>query len=410
MSGFLSHLRIVEGSAFVAAPLAGLTFAQAGAEVIRFDLPGGGLDYRRMPRDPQTGQSFFWAGLNKGKKSIVVDFRKPEGAELVKALATAPGEGGGLLLTNFAGLPWLSHDVLAGRRPDMITLEIAGNFDGGSEVDYTVNASMGLPAVTGSGGPDAPVNHVLPAWDLTCGLQAAFALLSAHVDRLRTGRGRHMTLALSDMALALVSHLGMLGEAEKKVVRRASGNDLFGGFGRDFPTAEGRRIMIVALTLKQWKALQRATGLETEIAALAASLGEDLDDEERRYRHREAIAGLVGPWCAGRTLARIAEAFDAAGVCWGPYRTFSQLLDEDRRASDANPLWSMVGHPGLGPLRTAGSPVAVAGDPRMPTGAAPLLGQHTEEVLSSVLGLPSHAIAVLVDRGIVSPPARGNTE
>lgn len=403
MTGFLSHLRVVEGSAFVAAPLAGLTLAQAGAEVIRFDLPGGGLDYRRMPRDPQSGRSFFWAGLNKGKKSVAIDFRKPEGAELVQALATAPGDGGGLLLTNFAGLPWLAYETLSRRRPDMVALEIAGNFDGGSEVDYTVNAAIGLPSVTGAGGPAAPVNHVLPAWDLTCGLQAAFALLSAYVDRLRTGKGRHMTLALSDMGLAVVSHLGMLGEAEKGVARRACGNDLFGGFGRDFATADGRRIMIVALTLKQWKALQKATGLEAAVAALASGLGENLDDEECRYRHRAAIAGLVGPWCAHRSLAAIASAFDAAGVCWGPYQTFRQLLDEDRRASDANPLWSPVEHPGLGLLRTAGSPVAVEGAVRLAAGRAPVLGEHTEEVLCGVLGLPGHAVAGLVDRAVVAP-------
>lgn len=403
MTGFLSHLRVVEGSAFVAAPLAGLTLAQAGAEVIRFDLPGGGLDYRRMPRDPQTGHSFFWDGLNKGKKSVVVDFRKPEGAEIVQALATAPGEGGGLLLTNFAGLPWLSHERLSQRRHDMITLEIAGNFDGGSEVDYTVNAAMGLPAVTGTEGAEVPVNHVLPAWDLTCGLQAAFALLSAYVDRLRTGKGRHMTLALSDVALAIVSHLGMLGEAEKGLVRRASGNDLFGGFGRDFPTADGRRIMIVALTLKQWKTLQKATGLETDIAALATGLGENLDDEECRYRHREPIATLVAAWCAHRTLPDIAGIFDAAGVCWGPYQTFQQLLNEDRRASDANPLWSHVAHAGVGTLRTAGSPVSISDAGREAAAGAPFLGEHTEEVLSGLLGLPGRAIADLVDRGVVAP-------
>lgn len=406
MTGFLSHLRVVEGSAFVAAPLAGLTLAQAGAEVIRFDLPGGGLDYRRMPRDPQTGSSFFWAGLNKGKKSVAIDFRKPEGAELIQALATAPGEEGGLLLTNFAGLPWLSYETLSRRRSDMVALEIVGNFDGGNEVDYTVNAALGLPCVTGPGGPAVPVNHVLPAWDLTCGLQAAFALLSAYVDRLRTGKGRHMTLALSDMALAVVSHLGMLGEAEKGLVRRASGNDLFGGFGRDFATVDGRRIMIVGLTQKQWKALQKATGLEADIATLAAALGTNLDDEECRYRHRDAIAELVGPWCMRRSLAEIAGIFDAAGVCWGPYQTFRQLLEEDRRASDANPLWSSVEHPGLGLLRTAHSPVSIEGEGHVAAGRAPRLGEHTEEVLSSVLNLPDYAVADLLDRGVVSLPQR----
>lgn len=404
--GFLSHLRVVEGSAFVAAPFAGLTLAQMGAEVVRFDLPGGGLDYRRMPRHPETGASHFWAGLNKGKKSVAIDFRTEEGAELVQQLVTAPGEGAGLFLTNFAGVPWLDHEALAARRPDLISLSITGNHDGSSEVDYTVNPAVGIPAVTGSGGPDAPTNSVLPAWDLTCGLQAALALVSAHSARQRTGQGRRLSLALSDMAMSIVGHLGMLGEAETGQERPAAGNDLYGGFGRDFPTADGRRVMIVALTRKQWRALQKATGLEGEVAALAGRLGADLDDEEVRYRHRDAIAGLVAPWCAARTLAEIREVFDAHRVSWGPYRTFGQLLEEDPRASaDNNPLWGTVEHPGLGALLTPGPPVDVAGTARAAPAAAPVLGAHTEEMLADVLGLSSGAIGGLVDRGVVAAGA-----
>jgi len=89
----LSGLRVVEGAAFVAAPSGAMTLAQLGADVIRFDLIGGGLDYRRWPVDAR-GNSLFWAGLNKGKRSIAVDFRKPEGQELLTRLIAAPGEDG----------------------------------------------------------------------------------------------------------------------------------------------------------------------------------------------------------------------------------------------------------------------------------------------------------------------------
>src|SRR3954467_12421690 len=91
---FLSGLRIVESSAFIAAPLAGLTLAQFGADVIRVDMIGGGIDYGRMPRMPRPhrrGRSLYWTALNKGKRSIAIDMRRPEGRELLQALATAPG-------------------------------------------------------------------------------------------------------------------------------------------------------------------------------------------------------------------------------------------------------------------------------------------------------------------------------
>ena len=100
MNHILKDLRIIEGSAFVAAPLAGMTLAQLGADVIRFDPIRGGLDAKRWPVD-QHGKSLYWVGLNKGKRSIAVDTRKPEGQELVAALITAPGPAAGFFLPTF---------------------------------------------------------------------------------------------------------------------------------------------------------------------------------------------------------------------------------------------------------------------------------------------------------------------
>ena len=99
MTGILAGLRIVEGSAFIAAPLGGMTLAQLGADVIRFDDIKGGLDSDRWPIT-KDGRSIYWAGLNKGKRSIAVDLRNPRGRELLTALITAPGEGAGIFTTN----------------------------------------------------------------------------------------------------------------------------------------------------------------------------------------------------------------------------------------------------------------------------------------------------------------------
>lgn len=405
MFGPLNHLRIVEGSAFVAAPLAGLTLAQAGADVIRFDPPGGGLDYRRWPRS-ESGRSLFWTGLNKGKRSFCVDIRRPEGRELVQDLIAAPGEGGGLLLTNFAGMPWLSDAVLRARRADVVKLEITGNFDGSNAVDYTVNPAVGLPAMTGTGGPDAPTNHVLPAWDVACGLTAAFGMVSAVMERTRTGQGRSISLALSDVAFATVGHLGMLAEAALGGVDRPpSGNDLYGAFGRDFPTADGERVMIVALTPKQWSGLVKVCGIADAVCGLEERLGSDLKEEGARYAHRDAIAALVAPWVAARPLSEVAAAFDGAGVSWGPYQTMTEALARDPRASTANPLFSMVGQPGVGLVLAAGSPLAAAGAAREPARPAPGLGADNDAILGDLLGLPSGAIGKLYDDGVV---ARGD--
>ncbi len=115
MQNILSGMRVVEGSAFVAAPSGGMTLAQLGADVIRFDPIGGGIDYRRWPVT-EDQHSIYWHSLNKGKRSIAVDFRQREGRELLTRLITAPGDEGGLFLTNFPARGWLADAALRSER------------------------------------------------------------------------------------------------------------------------------------------------------------------------------------------------------------------------------------------------------------------------------------------------------
>ena len=144
MYDLLKDLRIVEGSAFVAAPLGGMTLAQLGADVIRFDPIGGGLDYRRWPVTEQ-GRSLYWAGLNKGKRSIAIDLGSAEGKELVVALVTEGTPDAGIFLTNFPQSDWLGYPALKRRRDDLIMVHVQGNPDGSSAVDYTINSATGFP-------------------------------------------------------------------------------------------------------------------------------------------------------------------------------------------------------------------------------------------------------------------------
>ncbi len=255
----LTGMQVVECASYVAGPTGGLTLAQLGAEVVRIDPLGGGHDHRRWPLAP-SGESYYWSSLNKGKRSVAVDLRSPEGQDLVVALITAPGPDRGLLIDNVVGRPWLAHDALAARRQDLIHLRVQGHPDGRPAVDYTVNAGVGVPQITGPEGADGasePVNHVLPAWDLITGVSVAAGMLAALHDRERTGNGAFIELALSDVALAGVSNLGWLSEAELRGGDRPRhGNHLYGSFASDFATADGHRVMVVALTEGQWKALQ----------------------------------------------------------------------------------------------------------------------------------------------------------
>lgn len=402
MNRLLQDLRIVEFSAFVAAPLGGMTMAQFGAEVIRIDPVRGAIDYNRWPVT-ESGASLYWAGLNKAKRSVALALDKPEGRELARAIATAPGSGGGIVLTNLPPLPGLDYPSLKARRDDVILLRLIGNRDGTAAVDYTVNAASGFPLVTGPAG--APVNHVLPAWDIAAGLYLATALLAAERHRSRTGAGQEVTAALSDVMLAAVGHLGYVADVRLNGrARPAIGNDLYGSFGRDFATSDGRRIMIIALTPRQWRALGRATGLTDKLAMAGAMMEADLDTETGRFEARDAIAALLARWCAGKTLAEIRDAFTGTGVLWGPFQDFVELVRGDPRCSPQNPLFAEVEQPGIGRYPMPGLPLDFSAAPREPTRPAPRLGQHTDEVLSQVMGLSAAEIARLHDAGIAAGP------
>jgi len=398
-------MRVVEGSAFVAAPLGGMTLSQLGADVIRFDQIGGGLDYHRWPL-AADGQSLFWAGLNKGKRSIQVDLGSPRGRELVTALITAPGENSGIFLTNFPARGWLSYEELVKGRRDLIMAALTGNPDGTSEVDYTVNPATGFPWATGPRNLAEPLNSVLPAWDIALGTLTCVGLLAAERHRRLTGQGQLIRLSLSDVAFAMVGNLGRIAEAKLGGHDQPKdGNYLYGAFGHDFETREGRRVMVVALTSRQWQALQEATGITEACRSIERATGHDLHTETGRFEARDLIAALLRPWFAARELSVIRKAFAGTNVSWGPYQTFRQLVSEDPRCSTANPMFAEAEHPGVGTYLMPATPLDFSAVTRVPVRRAPMLGENTDQVLAEVLNLSSAQIARLHDDRVVAGPA-----
>ena len=381
--GVLGGMRVVELSAFVAVPLGGLTLASLGADVIRVDPLGGGLDYGRWPVTAE-GRSIYWAGLNAGKRSVTLNLRSEEGRATLVDLITAPGDDAGIFITNLSPR-WLTYERLAEVRPDLIMVVLRGNPDGSVALDYTVNAAVGYPEVTGPA--DAgPVNHVLPAWDVIAGNMVATAVLAAERRRLRTGEGQLVRLSLTDVALATVSTLGHIGEVTINDEDRGShGNYVFGAYGRDFSTSDGRRLIVVVRTDRQWRDLVTATGTTEAMERIEQRTGLDLGEEGGRFRAREEISAVLEPWFSARTLAEAGEVLSRSRLCWGPFQTFRQLVEDDPRCSLENPLFGEVTQPGIGQLLAASHPLEF-GSGRLPPRPAPSMGQHTDEVLEEVLG------------------------
>lgn len=406
MYPLLNGLRVVECASFIAAPSCALHLRQLGAEVIRIDPIGGGPDFRRWPVTT-GGHSLYWEGLNKGKKSVAIDLSRPEGRQLAIELITAPGPDAGLFVTNFPVQGFLAHEALRKRRADLVTLRVLGWRDGRSAVDYTVNAAVGLPAMTGpveSG--EEPVNHVLPAWDLLTGAYGAFALLAAERHRTRTGLGQEVTVPLSDVALASLGHLGQVAEVLTSGDRSRQGNALFGAFGRDFRTADGERVMVVAITQRQWSGLVEALDLQAPIAQIEARLHVSFACEEgQRFVHRDALFPEFERAIGALPLSALRSRFDAKGVLWGTYQTLRTAIERDPRLSLAAPLFSMLEHPSGLRYPAPGAAATFHSAPRERVVRAPVLGEHTDEVLAEVLSLSPARIGELHDAGIVAASA-----
>ena len=404
MYDLLKGLRVVEGSAFVAGPTCGLYLAQMGAEVIRFDNIGGGPDFRRWPLS-EGGDSLYWEGLNKGKLSVALDLARPEGRELAQRLAAAPGEDGGLFVTNFPVDGFLSYEKLSALRADLICVRVMGWADGSQGMDYTINSALGLPLMTGPVGDERPVNHVLAAWDLLTGAYCAFSLVSALLARMGGRGGREIRAPLSDIGAATMANLGFTAETLLAGHQRPRmGNDIYGAFGRDFTTKDGQKLMLLAITPKQWSKALETLGIAGEAAAVEAELGVSFaTDEGLRFTHRARLYPLFERAFAARTAAELTPAFDAGGVTWGAYQTLEAAL-EDPRLFKANPVFQDVTHPSGLSYPAPGAMATIPQDARGDVRPAPRLGQHTDEVLADLLDMSGIEIARLHDARIIAGP------
>lgn len=394
-------VRVVENDSFVAGPTAGLTLAQLGADVIKIDPLAGGPDRGRWPLD-DDGASLFWASLNRGKKSVALDLRSPRGQELAVALITAPDPAdgtGGIFVDNNVGRAFLGHDRLREVRPDLVHVRIQGKADGRPGVDYTVNAESGVPVITGPRGWGEPVNSPVPTWDLITGMATTTAVAAGLHRRATTGQGGYFEIALEDVALATLANMGWLTSVARGEPRERIGNHVYGTFGTDFATADGSRVMVVALTPRQWKVLVEATGTGDVFAALERGLDLDLTQESARYERRNLIREVLAPWIAARPVDEVARVFDEHGVLWSRYRTFEDVatLAGDGAFPALFPQAAAASGP---PTVTPASPIRLDGR-YGEVGAPTRLGADTEEVLAEVLGLGTHELGDLAEHDVI---------
>lgn len=403
MYQLLSGLSIVEVSSFIASPTAGLYCAQMGAEVLRIDDRRGGLDYKRylMTRE---GRSLSWENLNRAKKSVALDLQTPEGRELAVELSRKTGQ----VITNLPAESFMAHDRIAAGRPDLVSVRIMGWHDGRQAMDFTVNAASGYPLMTGpeewDAGDAPPVNQILPAWDFITGAYCAFALMAGLRHRDATAEGSELRVPLGNVAIGTAFNAGAAPEMlYRGGDRERIGNAIWGAFGRDFQSRDGKRFMIAALTPKQWKATVTAFGLTEDVAAVEAELGVHFGlSDHHRFVHRHRLFSMFQEAAERFDYAEMAARLTKAGATFERYRTMFEMACDPELVGN-NPLFgpSPANPSGFAYPATrsfANIPDREARDPQ----PAPYLGQHSEEVLTERLGMATGEIAALIDKGIVA--------
>jgi 2-methylfumaryl-CoA isomerase len=204
--------------------------------------------------------------------------------------------------------------------------------------------------------------------------------------RDQTGDGTYATVSLEDVAFSTLTSLGFLGEVlHTGADRPRYGNYLFGSFGVDMQLAEGRYVMVVALTERQWQSLVEVTELHDVVQALARHLDANFDRNEERFRHREVLASLIRPWFAARTLTDLTRQLSGTGVLWSPYRQLSEVIAEV--ADGSLPPISVRTDEGIGSNIATAGPIRLDSERTVPP-ASPALGAHTDQVLSELLKEP----------------------
>lgn len=402
----LEHLRVLDMSRVLAGPLLAQNLADFGADVIKVERPRHGDESRTFPpymkdvNGAETEDSAYFMSINRGKRSVTIDISKPRGQDLVKGLAACSD----VLIENFkvGDLKRYGLDYEAIRRlnPRIVYCSITGFGQTGPYrnrpgYDYIFQAMSGLMSITG--GPDelpggGPAKVGLAICDAVTGIYSSFAVMTALAHRERSGEGQHIDMSLLDTTIATISHINM--------------NYLIGGvvpkrMGTGHPS-------IVPYQMFQAKdgPMVVAVGNDGQFSKLCALLEmPELAQDERfrtnplRVKHRDALIPRLEAAFVRKPLNAWIESLTRLGVPCGPLYDIPQVFDDPHVKARA--VQVRIPHPRAASVPALANPARLSATPPTYDRPAPLLGEHTREVLSTVLGLSDQDVDRLAAEGVI---------
>jgi len=396
MPGPLAGVKVIELSHIMAGPVCGMMLADMGADVIKVEKITGGDDSRKMVPPTVAGESAAFMMMNRNKRGVALNLKSEGGrSALSRMLSTAD-----MVIENYRHDTMeklgLGYATLKQENPGLIYVEISGYGRTGpyaerAGFDLIAQGVSGLMSITGEGGDGPPTKVGAPVTDITAGMLAAMGALGAYIHRLRTGQGQRVDTSLfeagithtfwqSAICLATGTSPGRLGSAHPLNAPYQA-----------FATKDGW-INIGAANQKNWEILLRIIAAE--------DLGKDarFADNASRMKHRDELVAALTPVLKSRTTTDWLQMMDAAGLPAGPILSIGEMLDHAQTL--ARGMVVETEHPRAGKTKALGHPVKYHETPAEVTRPAPLLGQHTDEVLAEY-GFAPQLIARLRENGAI---------
>ena len=405
MSGPLSHIRVLDMTRVLAGPWCGQNFADLGAEVIKVERPKKGDDSRaygppwiKDAEGRETKEAAYFMAANRGKKSITANLSHPDAQAMLRELATSCD----VVIENYKygdlARYGLGYDDIRAVNPKIVYCSVTGFGQTGPwrerpGYDFMAQGMSGLMSVTGEpdGVPGAgPMRVGIPIIDILTGMYASVAICAALAHRAHTGVGQHLDLALLDTAMAFLSIQGMTylttGEAPGRIGNTHPSIVPY----QVFPTSDGSVILACGNDNLFTKFCEAAACKHLAgDARFAKNAG--------RVENRDVLVPLLNAVFAAKTTKEWVAILEAAGVPNGPINSIAEAFNEEQ--VKARGIRFNLPHPTGGTTPMIASPMKFSATPARQDVPPPLLGQHTDEVLGSILGYDAARIALLRERG-----------
>lgn len=397
-AGPLAGLRVLDLTRVLAGPTCTQMLGDLGAEVIKIERPEAGDDTRGFapPFWPETKESAYFLGVNRNKKSVTLDMAKPEAQAILHRLL----ESTDILVENFKvgalakyGLGW---DQLKDKYPRLIYCSITGFGQTGPYAprpgyDALIQAMGGVMSLTGE--PNGSPQKVgIPVADLFAGLYGCIGILAALNHRTATGRGQQIDIGMLDTHVAWLANQGMnylsTGENPPRLGNQHPNISPY----QEFPTKDGYIILAVGND-PTFERFCKAFGQEHLLA------DERFSTNPKRVANRDLVTQTLTPLMKTRTTVEWVEALEAQKIGCGPINTLKDVF-ADPHVQARNMVLEMQ-HGSGATVKVVANPVKLSATPPTYRSAPPVLGEHTEEVLSGLLGMTAEEIAALRGKSIL---------